>query len=168
MWVKTIGMALLLLGVGCNRSGHQDSEQTEQEDNISLDSASKSKKSFQYVPKDAFWEYQFDTISNDFKLVKLREVKPDSLTVEGVTSIVNTTWPDVQVQYRMTSGDTVYLEVPESTILSQQMGSAGAQQFLSSTTYSFTELAGINYVFFDFDEGDHAVPGVYHRNSWKR
>jgi hypothetical protein len=46
------------------------------------------------------------------------------------------------------------------------MGSAGAESFMITTTYSFTELKGINYVSFDFEEGDHAMPGVYNRNSW--
>jgi len=46
------------------------------------------------------------------------------------------------------------------------MGTWGADQFVISTTYSFSELAGIKYVSFTFIEGDHAMPGVYSRNSW--
>lgn len=52
--------------------------------------------------------------------------------------------------------------------LTQQMGSAGAESFMISTSFSLTELEGINNVSFDFEEGDHARPGVYNRNSWDR
>ncbi len=33
-----------------------------------------------------------------------------------------------------------------------------------STTFSFTELKGIKFVSFNFEEGDHGVSGVYNRN----
>jgi len=46
------------------------------------------------------------------------------------------------------------------------MGSAGAESFMVSTVYSFTEIKGIKYVSLDFEFGDHANPGVYNRNSW--
>jgi len=46
------------------------------------------------------------------------------------------------------------------------MGSAGAESFMVSTVYSFTEIVGIKNVSIDFEAGDHASPGVYNRNSW--
>lgn len=46
------------------------------------------------------------------------------------------------------------------------MGSAGAESFMISTTFSLTELKGVNYVSYDFEEGDPSRPGVYNRNSW--
>ena len=65
-----------------------------------------------------------------------------------------------------TKKDTVFIYIPDSGVLTQQMGSAGAEQFMVSTTYSFTELIGITYVSFEFEFGDHANPGVYDRQSW--
>ena len=47
------------------------------------------------------------------------------------------------------------------------MGTTGAEEFMVSCTYSFTELTNVNYVKFKFIEGDHTVPGVYSRTSWK-
>ncbi|TYR33353.1 hypothetical protein FXV77_18025 [Sphingobacterium phlebotomi] len=165
MRIKTIFIGLLLLGVGCNQSAQQD-EQHDESDTTFLDNDQHAENPFVYVPTDAFWEYQFDTIIHDFKPVKLREVQADSLTAESIEAVINNTWPNVQIKYLETFGDTVYLEIPESTVLTQQMGTAGAQQFMVSTTYSFTELPNVRYVAFGFEEGDHAVPGVYHRGSW--
>ncbi len=168
MRIKTIFIGLLLLGVGCNQSTQQKEEQYDGSDTMSLDGDQQTKNPFIYVPTDAFWEYQFDTTTNDFKPVKLREVQADTLTAKRIEEMINHTWPNVQIKYIETFGDTVYLEIPESTVLTQQMGTAGAQQFMVSTTYSFTELPNVRYVAFGFEEGDHAVPGVYHRGSWDR
>lgn len=167
MHIKTIVIAFVLLGTGCNQSTQQNDEQYQvSDDTVERDNSQPEENPFVYVPTDAFWEYQFDTIIKDFKPVKLRDVQADSLTAENIERIVNSTWPNVQINYLETSGDTVYIEIPESTVLTQQMGTAGAQQFMLSTTYSFTELPGVQYVDIDFDEGDHAAPGVYHRGSW--
>ncbi len=46
------------------------------------------------------------------------------------------------------------------------MGTAGAQSYIATITYSLTELAEINYVNFDFKEGDHALPGTYKRTGF--
>jgi len=80
--------------------------------------------------------------------------------------IINKTWPRVQIKYIKTSHDTAFISIPESEVLTQQMGSAGAESFMVSTVYSFTEIKGIKYVSLDFEFGDHANPGVYNRNSW--
>lgn len=165
-----LGFGLLGVVVGCNQSAQQEEEYVETSgDSLLADSSqgtADTENLFTFVPADALWEYQFDTVTNDFKPVKLREVKADSLTAESIEAIMNQTWPNVQVSYLKTSEDTIFIEIPESTVLTQQMGTAGAKQFLVSATYSFTELPDIQYVDINFKEGDHAVPGTYNRNSW--
>jgi hypothetical protein len=47
------------------------------------------------------------------------------------------------------------------------MGSTGPTMFLSSAVYNLTEIPGIRYVNFDFEEGDHASPGTFSRESFK-
>lgn len=43
------------------------------------------------------------------------------------------------------------------------MGTTGAQAYLAELTYSMTEVPTVKYVNFDFQEGDHASPGVYQK-----
>jgi len=50
--------------------------------------------------------------------------------------------------------------------LSQKMGSSGAQDLLAEVTYTLTEYPGIKSVNFMFQPGDHAMPGVYSRDSF--
>jgi hypothetical protein len=89
------------------------------------------------------------------------------LTIQLIEKIVNKTWPKVQIKYLKTSKDTVFIAIPNSEVLTQQMGTSGAEAFMISTTYSLTDLKGIKYVSYDFEIGDHANPGVYSRSYWK-
>lgn len=121
-----------------------------------------------YSAKHALWEYQFDEENNDFKIKKIRPFNADTLNAKKVKSIVNKTWAKVQIKYIKTNKDTIFLAIPNSTVLTQQMGTIGAEQFLISTTFSFTELKGIQYVSYSFETGDHATPGVYERSTWNK
>lgn len=116
----------------------------------------------------AIWQFSFNQQKEEFEIIQLRPVDNDTLTGKILEKIVNQTWPDVQVRFSGTSNDTAFISIPDSKILTQQMGSAGAESFMISTTWTFTELKGIEYVTFDFIYGDHATPGVYTRRSWEK
>jgi hypothetical protein len=69
------------------------------------------------------------------------------------------------------NGQVVNIEVINNQFLTQRMGSTGAEQFLAAATFTLTENDNIKFVNFIFEEGDHAVPGLYSRgyflNNWK-
>ncbi len=48
------------------------------------------------------------------------------------------------------------------------MGTTGAAEFLATATLTLTEYDDIKLVNFVFDEGDHAVPGLYSRKDFLR
>jgi hypothetical protein len=58
---------------------------------------------------------------------------------------------------------TAYVRISHDAQLTQQMGSTGATSYLQAVTYTLTSLPDIAYVDFDFEEGDHAAPGLYSR-----
>ncbi|MFO7670167.1 MAG: hypothetical protein R6W31_10950 [Bacteroidales bacterium] len=142
---------LVLLLIGCNRTQGDDKAtgDTEKSD-----------------PSEAIWIYDYNQQTEEFETKQLRSVDRDTLAGETLEKIINISWPKVQIKFIRTSNDTAFISIPDSEVLTQQMGSAGAESFMISTTFSFTELKGINYVSFDFKEGDHGIPGVYNRNSW--
>jgi hypothetical protein len=39
---------------------------------------------------------------------------------------------------------------------------------MAIATYTLTEMAGIKYVHYDFEEGDHAEPGTYSRANFNK
>lgn len=130
---------------------------------IALDTSSLT-----YNLTGALWGYRYDTISKDFKVVKLRNFNKDTLTPKIIESIINEVWEKVQIKYLRIQNDTIFIAIPHSEVLTQQMGTTGADEFMISTTYSFTELKGINFVSYDFEFGDHASPGIYNRRSWSK
>jgi len=61
---------------------------------------------------------------------------------------------------------TVVVEIVNDKYLSEAMGSSGAQDYLAVATYTLTESPGIRSVEFVFQPGEHAMPGVYSRESF--
>lgn len=59
------------------------------------------------------------------------------------------------------------VEVINAEYLTQRMGSSGAQAYLASVTFTLTEDPQIKKVKFIFEEGDHAMPGIYTRQDFK-
>ncbi len=156
--------SLLIIFVACNNSDKLVSPD-EKITVISADSSSQDSSKINNRT-DAIWTYKFDSTIQDYKPFKQRAVLKDTLTAQMICSILNHTWPDIQVLVLKSSNDTLFVSIPQSDYLTQQMGTTGAMEYMVTATYSFTELKGIKYVSFDFNEGDHAVPGVYDRTSW--
>ncbi len=159
-----ISFGLTFLLISCNP--------TRQEDTVTDDTVEKSEfeteSSLVYDPSGAIWEYDYDQQIEEIKVTQLRPVDRDTLTGETLEKIINKSWPRVQIKFIRTSNDTAFISIPNSGVLTQQMGTTGAESFMISTTFYFTELTGIKHLSFDFEEGDHAIPGVYERNSWDK
>ncbi len=113
------------------------------------------------------WITVYDSAKNEFVLHQQRQPDPASLTADGLIADINAAWPEVQLVLRKISNDTLYVSIPESDHLTQQMGSSGSADYMATVTYSLTELKGIRFVNYDFKGGDHLGPGVYSRESFK-
>ena len=115
--------------------------------------------------------YSWEASINDsgrLVIYKIEQGGPDTLSVDAVTSFLNKKYSNVQLQFGRISGDTIYMSIPQATYLTQQMGSTGPLVYFADAVYNLTEIPGIRYVRFDFEEGDHASPAVLHRNSFKQ
>lgn len=66
-----------------------------------------------------------------------------------------------RIIFKEIKNKTVYVGVDNDDLLTQRMGSYGASTYLNSVTYSIASVKGINCVWFEFEEGDHAIPGEY-------
>ena len=91
----------------------------------------------------------------------------DTMSVKNLIQLLNANYDSIHLDYIRTSHDTIYVHIPHSEMLTERIGSSGAEMYMASTTWSLTELKGIKYVNYDFEEGDHASPGVYNRNDFK-
>lgn len=154
----------MLLIIGCNSPQQEGSAKIDVDKSYGIGSDT----AVVNESMEAIWRYDYNQQTKEFELTQLRSVDKNTLTGETVEKIVNNSWPKVQIIFIRTSNDTAFISIPDSRVMTQQMGSAGAEGFMIAATYTLTELKEINYVSFDFEEGDHAQPGVYNRNSWDK
>jgi hypothetical protein len=71
-----------------------------------------------------------------------------------------------RINLRNIEQQTANVEIVNDRYLTQDMGSSGAQDYLAEVTYTLTENPGIKSVNFIFQAGDHAMPGIYGRESF--
>lgn len=107
---------------------------------------------------------------DDAKGLKLKKPEApgiDTMSAKNLIQLLNANYDSIHLDYLKTSHDTIYVHIPHSEMLTERIGSSGAEIYMASATWSLTELQGIKYVNYDFEEGDHASPGVYGRNNFK-
>jgi len=119
------------------------------------------------------WQSSLNDSSGKLEWFPMQPISEDSLQPKEVVALINKNnlesdyYNKVKLEFLKTSNDTVYLKIPDATYLTQQMGSSGPMMFLSSVVYTLTGLQGFNYINFEFEEGDHAGPGTYSRESFR-
>ena len=91
----------------------------------------------------------------------------NNMSAKSLVQLINNYNNPINLEFVKTSHDTIYVRIPKSESLTENIGSTGAEMYIASTTYSLTELKGIKYVHYNFEEGDHASPGVYDRSMFK-
>lgn len=113
------------------------------------------------------WQAGLNDSTGRLEMKKLEAEGPDSLSAAAVIDFINKKYINVKAVLLKVSGDTMYLDIPEATYLTQQMGSSGPMIYFADAVYNLTEIPGIKYVNFNFEEGDHASPDVLNRESFK-
>lgn len=113
------------------------------------------------------WEATLNDTSGLLEIKKMEAVGPDSLSPAAVVDFINKDNTNIHLQLVKTSNDTVYLKIADAAPLTQQMGSTGPTIYMAEVVYNLTTIPGISYVTFDFEEGDHAAPGTFNRESYK-
>lgn len=112
-----------------------------------------------------FWSADADTAGN-IEIRKVRPIPQDSLNYASIIEWMNSQYPEVKLETEKLSGDTLYLKIADSRYLTNRMGSTGPFYYLQEVTYNLTELRDINYIHFNFKEGNHAKPGTYDRSHF--
>jgi hypothetical protein len=96
--------------------------------------------------------------------VRNNGVNSDTLNVAKLLHLINT--EKIHLYFVKASNDTIFFKIKESTYLTQSIGNYGADAFISTATWTLTELKGIKYVNFDFKKGRHGMPGTYSRQYY--
>jgi hypothetical protein len=114
--------------------------------NNSADSPEDDGDTADLAPPVYSWQASLNDSTGKLEVKKSDAVGPDSLSVPAVITYLNKANTNVQLTFVKTSGDTVYLKIPDPMYLTQQMGSSGPTIYLAQAVYSLTEIPGIKYV----------------------
>src|SRR5690606_32889133 len=146
-----LSIFLLLTMLLCWACVH-DTKKTPSESTSPTSPPVEEESTFEYNP---IWEYDYEADS----LVRVDSAS-SNLTVEEAIQTINTMYKDkVQLDFVKQNGDTLFVRIDTATVLTQQMGSAGARAYMSVALFTLTEPKEVQMVHFDFEEGDHATPG---------
>ena len=63
-------------------------------------------------------------------------------------------------------GDTAVVGLARANVVTEQMGSTGAQCYFAGVTFSLTSFETIDHVRFEIKEGSHGAPGRYDRTDF--
>jgi len=99
----------------------------------------------------------------------ISDTRPGSHTVAEIATALNQRFESAKlptVRILRTDQDTVVLTVSDPAQLTQRMGTTGARCYLAEVTFSLTSIDGVDYIWLDVPEGDHAEPGRFGRASF--
>ena len=113
------------------------------------------------------WQAFLNDSTGKMEMKKEEAAGLDSLSTASIIDYMNASDSGIHLDVVKTSNDTVYIKIADATYLTQRMGSTGPSLYLAEVVYNLTEIAGIHYVNFNFEEGDHAQPGTFNRDSFK-
>jgi hypothetical protein len=108
-----------------------------------------------------------DTTSEDIRIQFNEEIK--NVQIPEIIDKLNKVIPNEynpKIKLKRIEGCKCFVKVIDAELLTQRMGTAGAEEYLASVTFSLTSVPGIHSVNFDFEEGDHAIPGDYSRDRF--
>lgn len=113
------------------------------------------------------WTADLNDSSGRLEMKKNDTATLDSFSISSVITFLNKTYPNIILEFVRSSHDTIFLKIPESNYLTQQMGSTGPTMYFATAVYNLTEVPGFRFVDFSFEEGDHASPATLNRDSFK-
>ena len=166
---KLIGIAFIgCVFFSCNSNENKNEEAPDKMISDTISSSRNSLDSTQtIINRPMIWTVNQENSGTE-KLEKPRDAKLDTFSSIHLIQLINNNYPDVQLDLVKISHDTLYVKIPDSKKLTQEMGSTGAENYMASATYTLTELKNVKFVNFAMKEGDHAAPGVFSREDFKR
>lgn len=169
--MRKIKLASVILVIsfifGCNSNDNKKEETIHESvtDTVSASASSDTAKTI--VNHTMIWSVQPQGSENE-KLQAPQNVKLDTLSSMQLVQLINNNFPDIHLDLVKISHDTIYVKIPDSKKLTNEIGDTGAENYLASATFTLTELKNIKYVNIAMQPGDHAEPGVYSRDDFKR
>ena len=112
---------------------------------------------------DVPWMAVVDSATQKITMQQSDLVKTENLSPDNIIIALASKYPELKIVLKQQQADTIFVEIPNASYLTQSIGSMGAKIFMAEVVYSFTQIPGVKFVNFIFKEGDHASPGTFSR-----
>jgi hypothetical protein len=167
MKIKLIIMAFICsLAWSCHSNENKDVSYEDTTDSAASPGI-RADSSMTVINRNMIWTVDDENAEKE-KLKAPKNAIPDSFSVAHVIQLLNENFPGIRMELVKVSNDTAYVKIPDDERLTQEIGNTGAENYLASATFTLTEIKSIKFVNFALEPGDHAEPGVYSRNDFKR
>lgn len=113
------------------------------------------------------WVATVNDTTHKMEIRKDASANMNHLEPADLVDALNIKYPQIKLEWIKQDGNKAFVKIDDASYLTQQTGNDGAQAYLAEMTYALTELPGIRFVDIRFTQGDHAQPGVYHRQSFR-
>lgn len=158
----------LVVMMGCTGSDTSNNEPVETDTLTETDSAVDSSETGQTITNiPSLWDVEVLSDHSE-KLQQPADNKIATLSPVQLISALNESNSGISLNFKKISNDTIYVDIPEANYLADQVGSTGAYNYLATVVFNLTELNKIKFVNLSFKGGEHAVPGTYSRDDFKR
>ena len=160
-------ISILLFSCGSDNDSKDEEVvyQTERDTAVVADNPDTTVK---IINNKIFWSVLPNAQNEKRELKKPATAAINTFAPQQLLDSLNYIFPDMQLVLSKTGHDTLYVRMPQSTRLTNNIGDTGAENYLATVVYNLTELPGIKYVNISFSPGNHAEPGVYSRNDFKQ
>jgi len=156
-------LLLLVFLVACNNSANKnDDRDTTRLRDLPDDSAGAD---IEELSKEEFYVWQVD--SDQKTIMQNPKLTDASLGVDTLITGLNEMYPRIKLEKVKLSNDTLYTQIRDAEVLTEQMGSAGSEQYIAQAVLNLTSARGVKYVRIDFEEGSHGSPDVWSKENFK-
>ncbi|MDH4162530.1 MAG: hypothetical protein OEW15_07550 [Nitrospirota bacterium] len=134
------------------------------------------KNDFANYGRDHAWSVEEDANSGADRLVRgarINEIRDDvNKLIFALNRSFRDSGPDEaaaelpHLRLQAIDKGVARVEIINSGYLTERMGTSGAQGYLAAATYTLTESPSIKAVEFIFAAGEHAMPGIYSRETF--
>lgn len=163
--MKWLSLLLLLALLSCENNANKESvaDSTENNNPAAADTAALGPE----LPVADRRQYFLWEVDADQKTKKKNpQARPEYGNVDTLITGLNELYPQIRLEKKRLSHDTLYTEIKDAQYLTEQMGSTGSEQYIAQAVLNLTAVKGINYVRIDFAEGSHASPDVWSRKNF--
>lgn len=156
-------LLLLSLLFACNNNADKkaDGDSTRLRD-LPLDS---SEADVEELTPDDYYVWKVNTEEKTIR--QNPKLTQPALGVDTLIAGLNEMYPKVKLEKVKLSNDTLYTQIKEADVLTEQMGSAGSEQYIAQAVLNLTAAKGVKFVRIDFEMGSHAMPDVWSRENFK-